>query len=346
MNGENPSHRSKQDKMIYRSIFFALLLVTCSVAEQYAPLIDADCSPCQADICASDCMRPGFWVNADLIYWQTHIRSLDYAASEDGNALAIGAGQTHRVDFDRDAGIRAELGHMTTAGWGVSVTYTEFDSSGTASVLRPPGIGQLFSTLSHPGGPEEADAASASTSLDYQTLDLMARTSVVETSFKRIDVFGGVRWADIQHELNASYNGRDFVNAVVNDSIDVEAFGFLCGGEVHWRMARGWSVFGRSSIAAMYGRIQTTRLETNLNGFEQLVDWKDSYQEPLFNFDTRLGLSKSCGPLEIRAGYDLNIWTGLGDRMRFVDDIEEATSAAASGDVLLEGFFLQAGASG
>ena len=298
---------------------------------------------------SSDCIEPFSWFTGDYLYWRAHMRSLDYAAIEDGTTLAIGRGDNQRVDFDRDGGYRLELGHMTKVGWGIAITYTNYEADGVDSVVRPAGIAQLFPTLSHPGGPEEADTASAATSLDYRTFDLAARSRVSCNRFRTIDLFGGFRWADIDHELIARFNGRDFVNGLVFDRIEVEAFGLCVGGETQWKLAGGFSMFGRAAIAGLYGQITNTRLETNLSGLEQLVDFEDEYTQPIFNLETRLGIAKSFSSvqylrnLQIRAGYDLNIWTGIGDRIRFSDDIEESAFSESSGDLLLEGFFCQAG---
>ena len=206
---------------------------------------------------------------------------------------------------------------------------------------RPPGTGQLFSTLGHPGGPEEADTASATSSLDFNTFDLGARSRIVNQRFRSVDLFGGFRWANIDHELNATFNGRDYVNGFIADRMEVNAFGLFIGGDAQWRMARGWSIFGRASGGVLYGQMSNTRLETNLNGLEQLVDIEDRYSQPMFNFDTRIGLAKSFGPLDVRVGYDVNVWTGIGDRIRFTDDIEQASYSASSGDLLLQGMFVQ-----
>ncbi len=321
--------------MRVRSII-ATLLLCCfqlsALAQEQGYEVASDAEAC----------CPSTWFRADLLYWQPHLRSVDYASTEDGSSLAIGAGRTHRVEFDRDPGFRVGLGHMTDMGWGLGVEYTYFSSStGVATVERPGGVGQLFSTLSHPGGPEEADIATATTTLDYATYDITAATRVVDREYQSFDIFGGLRWATIVNELDAFFDGRDFVNGTIEDRMDVNAFGVAFGTEGHWRLRSGWFIFGRSSFAALYGNIRNTRVETNLNGAEQLVDFEDEYVEPLFNFETRIGLAKSLGRCEVRAGYDLNIWTGIGDRVRFTDDIEETAYSAASGDLLLEGFFLQ-----
>lgn len=341
---------AKGCQLMLRILLAATLpLLTYSIlfADEFAPIVDVDtlaasnCLQASCELPCSACNTPATWAAVDLLVWQPHMRSLDYAATEDGLSLAIGAGETHRVEFDRDAGFRVELGRMTMAGWGVNVTYTNFESSGVGSLDRPAGVGQLFSTLGHPGGPEEADAASASTNLTYNTFDLGVRTNALHRRFQSVDLFGGLRWANIDHELDAVFNGRDYVNGVIADRMEVDAFGLFFGGEASWRMAAGWSIFGRTSIAALYGKMQNTRSETNLNGLEQLVDFNDSYVDPIFNLDARVGLSKDVGRLQLRAGYDMNIWTGIGDRIRFADDIEEAAFSSASGDLLLEGFFFE-----
>lgn len=326
-------------------------------AQEFAPIVDSEVTPaayaaptncaspgnCTATVdCSTACTPQYTWIKTDFLYWQPHIRSLDYAATEDGTSLAIGAGETQRVSLNRDAGFRIELGHMTKAGWSLSAAYTHLQSDGSANVERPAGIGQLFSTLGHPGGPEEADVASATTSLDFNVFDLAARTRIVDQRFRRVEILGGLRWANIDHELNATFDGRDYVNGLIADRMEVNAFGLFVGGLAEWRMAGTWSIFGQASGGVLYGQMSNTRVETNLNGLEQLVDIKDEYGQPIFNFDTRVGIAKRCGQLDIRVGYDVNVWTGIGDRIRFTDDIEEASYNASSGDLLLQGMFVQA----
>ena len=349
--------------MVYRvAVLFIAISSILTAQEQYAPILPARGDfPAQIEQYANSvttaafaapssacneiengCVAPGWWGTADLLMWRAHMRSLDYAATEDGTSLTVGVGENHRVNYDRSAGLRTEVGYMTKVGWGVSVGYTHFSADGANAVSRPPGIGQLFSTISHPGGPEEADQASAFTSLDFRLLEFAGRTTVLDERYRSVDLIAGVRWASIDQELIAEYDGRDFVSGQIVDNMEVDAVGLFVGGETHWRLAKGWSVFGRGALGVLYGRMQNTRLETNLNQFEQLVDFRDEYTEPVFNFDARIGVGKQIGVMSLRAGYDLNLWTDVGDGFRFTDDIEESTSSTASGDLLLEGAFLQA----
>jgi len=323
-------------------IFVLLIFSSLGLSNEIAA--NCESGDCYSDVTIDPCcdeVEPSTWVRSELLYWNPHMRSVDYASTEDGLSLTIGAGRTHRVGFDQAAGFRVGVGHMTKAGWALEFDYTDFSTSGEASVERPTGVGQLFSTLSHPGGPEEADIAFGNTTLDYATYDFTAATRVVDRRFRSIDVFAGLRWAKIEHELNADFDGRDFVNGEIDDLMELNAFGMMFGGEGHWRFAEGWFLFGRTSVAALYGSARNRRTETNLNGLEQLVDFEDEYKTPVFNVETRLGLAKTLGRWELRFGYDFNIWTGIGNRVRFSDDIEQSAYAPADGDMLLEGVFFQ-----
>ena len=84
---------------------------TCLPISQPASTPVVHCSACNQLAC--DCIEPFTWFHGDYLYWRAHMRSLDYAAIEDGTNLAIGSGETQRIRFDRDGGYRIDLGHMT-----------------------------------------------------------------------------------------------------------------------------------------------------------------------------------------------------------------------------------------
>lgn len=325
-----------------KNCLLSILLLAAAApvtAQQLAPVMDA------CDIDVTTC-RPhaGFWASADVLYWSPHMRGFDFAVTEDGTAATLGTGSTHEVSFDRTAGFRTQVGYVTQTAWSIDFGYTHFATDGENSVSRPPGVGQLFATYSHPGGPEEAETAAATATFDFDTFDIVARHPIVNRQFIGIDLFGGVRWARINHSIAADYNGRDFIAGVVRDEFDINAFGFRVGGDTHWRMAHGCSLFGRAAVAALYGQIKNQRLETNLNGNQLRVRIDDSYEQPIFNIDTALGLAWTSRWLQLSSGYEFNAWTNTSDRLRFVDDIEEAGFASVSGDILLEGFFFRVGA--
>jgi hypothetical protein len=55
----------------------------------------------------------------------------------------------HRLEMDRNSGVRGRLAYRTYSGWELGLTYTHFRSSTTASAERPEN-GLLWATRSHP----------------------------------------------------------------------------------------------------------------------------------------------------------------------------------------------------
>ena len=211
-----------------------LLLAAYSVADE--PILQIDHKvPCD---------RPVLWGSIDLINWTPHQRGMDFVATEDGSAIAIGSGQLHDVNLDRDIGTRATVGLVTKSGWGFDIAYTYFDSDGQRTINRPPGVGQLFSTISHPRENDEAETATGIGTLDYNVFDLTGRYIIINHQHAAVELFGGLRFASIDQSLTALYDGRDFDNAVVARESNLNAFGL--------RFWRRIAVPGRSRLLILW----------------------------------------------------------------------------------------------
>ena len=317
-----------------RNLLFALAVLLLSrpvLAGESDEVVGLDC--CK--------WRQGYWGSVDVINWTPRVRGLDFAITEDGSAFTVGTGQVREVNYDRDTGVRAQFGYGMSDGWGVNFGYTHFEAEGANTVNRPGGTGQLFPTISHPGGPAEADIAIAEVSFDYDVFDILARRTIVNNRHAAFDLFGGFRWADIGQRVGVDLDGRDFTNGNVTSSSDIAAFGLRFGGSGRWRMANWISVFGEVSGGALRANFENHRVETDFAGAQLLVDVEDSYTQATFNFDTSMGVAWQHDRWLVAAGYEVNVWTNLSENLRFVDDIEQGGLSSMSGDLLLEGFFVR-----
>lgn len=285
--------------------------------------------------------QTGVWGSVDVLTWTPRTRGLDFAATEDGSARALGAGKVHEVDLQSDNGVRANLGYSFRDGWAIGFGYTHFETSGTNTVNHPGGTGQLFPTTSHPIGPVEANVAIGSASLDYDVFDIVARRTVVNTPSAVFDLYGGFRWADIGLDQLVELDGRNFTQGEIVSTTDFDGFGLRFGGSGRWRFAGGFSLFGSASAAAIRADFDNRRVETDLNGARLQVDLQDNYTQATFNFDTSLGVAWQLNSWMVGAGYEVNVWTNLSESVRFVDDIEQGGFSALTGDLLLDGFFFR-----
>lgn len=314
---------------------FASLLSAQAPITTPAPVVAA-CEPECTD-------SSGFWFKADYLNWTPHTRGLDYAIFRE-NPLPAGmlvGGQVNSLGFDSNSGVRGELGYATNAGWGIVFGYTNFDTEAQASLDR--GVGRLWSTSGVPAGSLEANTASAEGRFDLDIFDIEARYPVLNHRFIAADLFGGLRWASIDQHLHNRYDGRSYVNGNLIDDLSVEAFGVRFGGEGHWRMAHGFSLFTRGAVGLLYGQMENTRFEDNNNGNTVLVDVSDTYEQPIVNIDAAVGFSYSTRRATVSLGYELSNWSNAQDRLRFVDNYERGAIAPSSHDILLEGIFVRLG---
>lgn len=285
-------------------------------------------------------LEPTFWqFELEYLHWQPHQRGLDFAVAEDGTAITVGHGQIQNLELDRDNGFRSAIRYQTKTGWSFGGRYTYFDSDGTATVERPPGVGELFATRSHPDTNEEAEIATATGALDYRVFELNFGRSILCNRFSDIRVFGGLRYSELSQRLRLDYDGRDFVDGVVTTATDIDGFGMQVGAEGYWRMARGFGLFGRVATGVTLGDFDTMLFESNLDGAQIVTDVEDHFNQSVPLLEIRTGVCWQCRGFEVAAGYEFTNWFNVGNRSQLIDDIHEGLYGPFSSDILLSGMF-------
>ena len=291
--------------------------------------------PIASQCCDLEC--PAWEGSIDYLFWRPRQRGLDYAVSEDGSALTVGRGQVHEMKLDRDSGIRGQLAYRTKTGWGLALAYTHFETDGNGLAVRPPGVGELFATRSHPDTNEEADIALATGSFDYQVFDVLGYRSIYRNRFSDVQLFGGVRFADIDQAMRVDYDGRDFVNGVFTNEMNMDGFGFRVGADGTWWMGYGFGLFGRVGGGLVLGRFRTELFESDLNGAQLITSIEDDYHQAVPEIDLAGGISWRRNAFSVSVGYEMTNWFNLSNRAAFIDDIHEGLYGPFDMDVLLEG---------
>ncbi len=289
----------------------------------------------------TDGPRPRWVVSAEYLNWQLRRSDLDYAIPSDGSALAVGAGNLERPEFERDSGVRTWLGYRTGSCWESGVGYTYFSTSATATAMEP-AVGSLWATRSYPDGNEQAATATAFGSFDYHVVDLESRYAFSVSESASLKMFGGPRWAKIDQDVRFAYDGRDFDNGLVRQPVSMNAFGARVGIDGYWHVWRRCSFFGRGALSIMYGEFQTRLVETNVSGAATIVDVTDNYTQVVPVLDAAVGMSwRWRDRLEIATGYELTSWFNAGTRSSFVDSVQQGLYNHEPTDLLLDGVFFR-----
>ena len=297
-----------------------------------------DGAPTETECC---CDSSGFLFSADYLSLRPSTRGSDFAVSESGTSTTLGTARIHDVAYDSDAGARLRLGYQTSTLWSVSASYAYFDTEGAAIANRPDGVGQLFATQSHPDGNEEADSAGAIVGFDYSVFDLIIERPVIQNKFTEMRIFGGVRWSEIDRQIDVRYDGRDFVNALVAKQSTMRGAGLRMGTQASWLVANGFQLMGSISGGILFSETSTDYFETNFDDTVVLVDVAHSQDGSTPFLECSAGIGWQNEIVSLVVGYELQNWFGLHERSMFVDDIHEATFAGISEDILLSGLFVR-----
>jgi hypothetical protein len=283
----------------------------------------------------------GKWIaKVEYLNWNVRREGLDFAIPTDGSSQAVGVGSVQNLKFGQASGVRTGLGYLFTSGWDLTGNYTFYRNSESAFAKEPAG-GNLWATRSHPNVNQEASTAAASGSFNYNVFDLEAGYGYSFNEAIAIRPFGGLRWADIDQVFNVRYDGRDFNNGVVNNSLGMNGFGIRLGMEGYWQLGRGWSLFGRGAGTVMYGNFKSRLLETNNAGVDTIVNVSDRYTQAVPILEAALGGAWQHNGQQLAVGYEFNNWFNLGNRSMFPDNAHEGAYAPMSNSVLLSGFFVR-----
>jgi hypothetical protein len=222
----------------------------------------------------------------------------------------------------------------------MGVIYTYFQSTGSGSATAPDG-GTLYPTMTRPGLVDNVTDAQATSSLRLQIYDAeFGRTIAVDETLS-LRLAGGLEFASILQQQNASYNGGDAVNTLVETHSDFNGVGPMLSGAAEWHLGYGFSLFGRTRAALLYGSTRTHLRETNQAGAVVNADLTDNYSQVVPFLNVGLGVGWEYHGLQVRLGYEINQWFDLGDYPFFTDDFAEGHFTRQHSNLGLDGFFAQ-----
>lgn len=284
----------------------------------------------------------GIFGGADFLYLRARRQALDFAIV-DPNRNGVPEGSIETLSWRSDSGLHFDLGYrLPGSGWELTTGLTYFRAGADRTLGSPPG-GTLFATLTHPGMIEQVDAAVATSNLEYYVLDadLGHRVRVGDNSCYRF--FAGGRFAWIDQNLSAVYNGGDANQATVNSPISFNGAGLRAGGEGQWGCGWGLSVFGRASASLLVGHFRSHLTETNDNGTTVNTDVSDKFEQMVPVLELALGLAWQYERFSVSVGYEMSEWFNMVESPDFVDDVHQGKLSYRKSDLSLEGLFFQVG---
>lgn len=282
----------------------------------------------------------GWFAAGDFLLWRPRMDSLNYAVADATDDL-VPRGRVQNLRFAADGGFRVNLGYrLPKQGWDVGVTYTYYRSDANESTAAPPG-GLLYPTLTRPGVIDSVSTASATAGLTYNVFDAdIGRTWNVDEHLA-LRTFGGIRFASIDTEMQANYDGRLATFAQVRNDASFSGTGPTLGAEARWNVCKCVSLFGNARGGLIYGDFAASALETNGAGAVVNADLSDNFTGVAPFGSIALGGTWTWRNISLTAGYEVTHWSNVVARPTLVDDFAEGKTLVRRSDLSFDGVFFR-----
>ncbi len=322
-------------------------------------------SPCEPLCCSDDscCIENGFFFGVEGLWWTVYQDNLDYAVefnNAEGATEILGPGKTKFLNYDWDGGVRGTLGWIF-CGWDLWGTYTWYQNKSDASTSTLNSDTDLKASLLHPATPEKnAEKASINSDITYQTFDvLFGRTLIFCENSLFLHPFAGVQGLQIKQELDALYQGGDFVltpaqpfigginadPARVKWDSNLQAIGLKAGLDMNYRWYCGLGLYGSfaGSVLASKTDIHHKQqvLDSNGSVTENLINLKEKENVCIPGYQVSAGFSwdtccTDCFYFIFKVGYEFNHWFNTPQLRRYHDG-NEGVSSDSSGNIGFHG---------
>jgi hypothetical protein len=203
----------------------------------------------------------------------------------------------------------------------------------------------LYATLTRGGSYDQVDSAAAANNIDYNVIDvdISHRIKVSETFC--VNVFGGGRFAWIDQEFSAVYNGGP--DKATNDTVSSPVFfngaGLTFGSEGQWNVWHGLGVYARARGSLLSGQFRDFLTETTNNGSVVIVNVAEKHDQIVPVAELGLGLNYCSDHWHLSVGYELANWFSMVNSPDFPDASNIGKVGRRTSDLSIEGLAVQLG---
>jgi hypothetical protein len=291
---------------------------------------------CQCNYCCNP------WrFSVDFLSMQPRFSGQDFAII-DPNTDSQPDGRFATLDASRAGGLQLYFGRELMDGWDTMIRYTYLSSNDSQFVQAPTG-GQLWATMAHPNTVNVANTANAGLKFKYHVLDAELGHDLSLAPNLDTRIFGGSRFAWIDHDISVIYNGSDATFDQILSPLKFTGYGLRLGGQTKYRLPAGWSLFGEASTGLLVGTIDTGLFESSNHSTSTVVNVSDRQTFGTPVLELGIGASRNWGPWEIQAGYRFTQWFNVLQHRDFSDDLHSGKSIQRNSDLMLDGFFVGLG---
>ncbi|MSR33051.1 MAG: hypothetical protein EXR99_16300 [Gemmataceae bacterium] len=246
----------------------------------------------------------GFYMAADYYLARPRRDALDFAIVSN-SPLGVVSGYTQSLYLETRSGFKFTMGKVLRDGWDINLSYFYLHSSDNQTINAPP-RGALYSTLSN-NTFDDVASATAMANLNYNVIDIDASREFQPAENFLLRVIGGGRFAWIDQNFSAIYNGGSLgaTNDFVSSPVYFSGAGLTAGAEGTWACTEHFGLYGRAKGGILAGQFRNFLTETNNNGEVTFYNLVDKYQELVPVMELGAGLIIKKDHLHLKIGYEL-----------------------------------------
>jgi hypothetical protein len=286
----------------------------------------------------------GLYFTGDYLLLLPRRNALDYAIVSPNSTQTPG-GSVVSADYNTESGFRIGTGYKVPGqDWTVGVTYSNFSSHGDTSAAAPAG-GALYATLTRGGSYDQVDTASAASNIDYNVIDIDISHRIKVSETFNVNVFGGGRFAWIDQELSAVYNGGPdhAVNDTVTSPVYFNGAGLTFGSEAQWNLWNGLGIYAKARGSLLSGQFRNFLTETTNNNSVVIVNVNEKYDQIVPVAELGMGLNYCSEHWHLSIGYELANWFSMVNSIYFPDAANIGQVGRRTSDLSIEGLAVQLG---
>ncbi len=305
-------------------------------------------------------------IELDNFNWTMRNMQHEYGLTDIGGVQDRGAvGSVLSIEKERENGKRLRIsgrpfGRGTPEfGW----TYTGFDSTAGETYVGP---GRATFVSSDNSENDDSDnintlgvetitpddrftRAVASYDFNYRVHDVTLGKTIADSESFALNLTGGARYLDMDHDFRVTYSGGDFQTAFTSfETSDVRGAGLLLGSDLKWKIFPRLSANFGVKGGMVLGDIETqTFIPDDEPGVPTNVRYEERRVLPFIEAGASLTYSHPIGGVLFNAtvGYEMVNWFNAMDSRTFTDSHMEAQNIHQTGDISMDGAYLRVGLS-
>ncbi len=264
------------------------------------------------------------WVDAEMLFWQSNMGSLDYAITSNGSHRHV-----KEPHFDWDFGFRVGLGYkLPHDKWDLLVNYTYVQANASGHAGSSSGtVFPIYASNFSGTSPFYANSARAHWHLTLNMADIeLGRTCFVGRCLT-IRPFIGVRGLVIDQDYHVSYRGGTIAPSdkdKIHMDSDFWGVGARLGVNTLWGLGKGFSFYGDGSFSILSGNFDIHEHEKLDQENLRLMNIKYDLDNIVVTADLALGLqwdymfSKDRYHFGMKMGWEFNMFCDQNQLFNFI----------------------------